>query len=90
VFSFINTTKKNHEEVPADLPAKCFSCGISCGFICGNGFPAELPVDIVAELPVDYPQDRLLQFHLRFWQEIPQVSFLRISKTAGNNYLQRF
>jgi hypothetical protein len=59
---------------------------ISCGFICGIKFPAGFD----AELPADYSQERLLQLHIRFWQKIPQESFLRISKTAGNNYLQRF
>jgi hypothetical protein len=35
-------------------------------------------------------QERLLQLHCCFRQEIPQENFLRILKTAGNNYLRRF
>jgi hypothetical protein len=52
--------------------------------------PAEFSAAFNAELPADYLQERLLQFHCHFGQEIPQECFLRILKTAGNNYLRRF
>jgi hypothetical protein len=82
--------KKNKWKFLRIYLRKIISCGFSCGFTCGNRFPAEFSAAFNAELPADYSQERLLHFHCHFGQEIPQENFLRILKTAGNNYLQRF
>jgi hypothetical protein len=82
--------KKNKWKFLRIYLRKIIFCGFSSGFTCGKRFPAEFSAAFNAELPADYSQEHLLQFHCHCGQEIPQESFMRISKTAGNNYLQRF
>jgi hypothetical protein len=77
-------------EIPVDLSAEIrflrnflriylrnhVSWVISCGYYCGT--------------TCGFLQENLLWICSYFWQKIPQENFLRISQTAGNNYLQRF
>jgi hypothetical protein len=50
---------------------------------------ADFSAGFIGEIPADYTQESLLRIRCLFRQEIPQESFLKITKFAANGYPQR-